>query len=130
MKITPLFMSLIIVLAVFKVGLAGGEESAIGYANVHEAYEALDANPSAKLTEYEGWNIFNIKQDGKYILWSFTPENHSAHPSAIRREVVSKGGEVYISMSALCHADQWSCDQLIDEFKLINENIKKRMRGE
>jgi len=42
---------------------------------------------------------------------------------------VSKEGEVYISMSALCHADQWSCDQLIEEFKLINENIKKRMRG-
>jgi len=121
-------MTLIIGLVVFKVGVAG-DESGIGYSNVQEAYDALDSNPSAKLTEYEGWSIFNIKQDGKYILWSFTPEHHSAHSSAIRREVVSRAGEVNISMSALCHADQDSCDQLIEEFKLINENIKKRMRG-
>ena len=128
MKSARLLMILIAGLAVFKAGVAG-DESAIGYTNVQDAYDALDSNPSAKLTEYEGWSIFNIKQDDKYILWSFTPEDHSAHPTAIRREVVSKEGEVYISMSALCQADQWSCDQLIEEFKLINENIKERMRG-
>ena len=128
MNTAGLLMTLIIGLVVFKVGVAG-DESGIGYSNVQEAYDALDSNPSAKLTEYEGWSIFNIKQDNKYILWSFTPEDHSAHPAAIRREVVSKEGEVYISMSALCHAGKWNCDQLIEEFKLINENIKKRMAG-
>jgi hypothetical protein len=128
MNTARLLVTLIIGLAVFKVGVTG-DESAIGYTNVQEAYDALESNPSAKQTEYEGWSIFNIKQDGKYILWSFTPEDHSAHPSAIRREVVSKDGEVFISMSALCHSDQVSCDRLIDEFKVINENIKARMRG-
>jgi hypothetical protein len=128
MSIGRLFLILIFCLAVFEAG-ATGEDTAIGYTNVQEAYEALESNPSAKQTEYEGWSIFHIKQDGKYILWSFTPEEHSAHPSAIRREVVSKEGEVFISMSALCHSDQASCDRLIEEFKIINENIKARMRG-
>ena len=128
MNTTRLFLTLIIGLAVFKVGVTA-DETVIGYTNVQEAYDALESNPSAKQTEHEGWSIFNIKQEGKYILWSFTPENHAAHPSAIRREVVSIEGEVYISMSALCQADQWSCDQLIEEFKLINDNIKQRIRG-
>ncbi|MFA9418577.1 MAG: molecular chaperone DnaJ [Gammaproteobacteria bacterium] len=106
---------------------AGDDQSAIGYATVEEAYAALGADPSAALTEYGGWSIFNVKADGKYILWSFTPEKHSAHPSVIRRDIVKKDGEIFINMNALCHAEKASCDTLIEEFRLINENIKNNM---
>jgi len=44
---------------------AGDDQSAIGYATVEEAYAALEAGPSAALTEYRGWSIFNVKDDGK-----------------------------------------------------------------
>lgn len=101
------------------------EPSPIGYATIEEAYNALKADPAVSMKEYEGWTIFNQKGDGKYILWSFTPDDHPVHPSAIRREVVKKEGEIFIKMDALCVSNQLDCDLLIDQFKKINERIKQ-----
>lgn len=63
-------------------------ESPIGYATVQEAFEALSADPDATQNEYDGWTIFQQKMDGKYVIWSFTPEDHPVHPSVVRREAV------------------------------------------
>lgn len=101
------------------------ETSPIGYASIEDAFNALSADPAAGMKEYEGWTVFNQKGDGKYILWSFTPVDHPAHPSAIRREVVKKDGEIYIKMDALCDSNQLDCDLLIDQFKKINERIRQ-----
>jgi hypothetical protein len=101
------------------------EPSPIGYATIEEAYNALKADSSVGMKEYEGWTIFNQKGDGKYILWSFTPDYHPAHPSAVRREIVKKGDEILIKMDALCYSDQLDCDLLIDQFKKINERISE-----
>ncbi len=73
------------------------DPSVIGFETVDQAFTALQADPSAVATDYEGWTIFNQKTDGKYILWSFTPEGHPAHPTAVRREVIRKDSEVLIS---------------------------------
>lgn len=35
------------------------EQSPIGYATVEAAFNALESDPDAKITEYEGWTIFN-----------------------------------------------------------------------
>ena len=105
------------------------QPSPIGFASVEEAYLALESDPEAKVTEYEGWTIFNQKGEGSYILWSFTPNQHPAHPSAIRREIVKKGDQILINMNALCESGKFECDQLIDQFKFINKNIKNNMNG-
>ena len=99
--------------------------SPIGYATIEEAFNALKSDPGAGMKEYEGWTIFNQKGGGKYVLWSFTPVDHPAHPSAIRREVVKKEGEIFIKMDALCDSNRLDCDLLIDQFKKINERIKQ-----
>ena len=101
------------------------EPSPIGYATIEEAYNALKADSAVGMKEYEGWTIFNQKGDGKYILWSFTPDDHPAHPSAIRREIVKKGDQILIKMDALCYSNQLDCDLLIDQFKNINERISQ-----
>ena len=101
------------------------EPSPIGYATIEEAYNALKADSAVDMQEHEGWTIFNQKGDGKYILWSFTPDYHPAHPSAIRREIVKKGDEILIKMDALCISNQLDCDLLIDQFKKINERISQ-----
>ena len=101
------------------------EPSPIGYATIEEAYNALKADSSVGMKEYEGWTIFNQKGDGKYILWSFTPDDHPAHPSVIRREIVKKDDEILIRMDALCNSNQLDCDLLIDQFKKINERISQ-----
>jgi hypothetical protein len=103
------------------------EETPIGYATVQEAFEALVADPSAVQSEYEGWASFNQKVDGKYVIWSFTPEDHPVHPTAVRREIVNKDGEVLISMAVMCHSSRLDCDQLIEQFQQINENLKRKL---
>jgi len=101
------------------------EPSPIGYATIEEAFNALKVDPAVGMKEYEGWTIFNQKGDGKYILWSFTPDDHPAHPSAIRREIVKKDDQILIKMDALCSSNQLDCDLLIDQFKKINERISQ-----
>jgi len=103
------------------------ESSPIGYATVEEAFTALQADATATMTSYEGWTIFNKKDEGIYILWSFTPDDHPTHPTVIRREIVKQGDEVFIKMDALCHSSKFDCDQLIEEFERINERIKRNM---
>ncbi|MFT5115672.1 MAG: hypothetical protein ACI8P9_005025 [Parasphingorhabdus sp.] len=102
------------------------EELPIGYATIDDAFDALSADENATKTEYEGWIIFNQKSAGKYILWSFTSEEHGAYPSVVRRDIISKDGKLYIGMNALCYADVFDCNELIDQFKTINENIRKK----
>ena len=126
MKASGLFF-FIIVFTSSSIAQEMSEPSPIGYATVDAAFNALESDPDAKITEYEGWTIFNQKGDGSYILWSFTPDQHPAHPSAIRREIVKKGDEVLINMNALCESGKFECDQLIEQFKLINDNIKRKM---
>ena len=102
------------------------DENYIHYKSVDEALTALESNPDATLTEYEGWKIFNLKEKGVYVLWSFTPVVHPAHPSAIKRSLFKKKGELFIDMDAICYSTQIFCDSLIEEFKQINENIIRR----
>jgi hypothetical protein len=99
--------------------------SPIGYETVEQAFKALQADPAAGMQEYEGWTMFSQKANGVYILWSFTPEFHPANPSVVRREIGRINGQVNIRMDALCHSAREYCDQLIDEFKEINERIKR-----
>ena len=101
--------------------------SAMGFDTVQDAYDALSADPTATQSVHDGWTIFNQKVDGKYIIWSFTPVDHPVHPSAVRREIVKKDGEVYISMDVLCHSSRFDCDQLIEQFKQINQNLQRRL---
>jgi hypothetical protein len=103
------------------------EPSPIGYASIDEAFTALQADPQAVMTEYEGWTIFNQKNEGVYTIWSFTSEDHPTHPTVVRREIVKRDGEVSIKMDALCHSSKLDCDQLIDEFNAINERIKQKL---
>lgn len=103
-----------------------GEENSIRYATVEEAFAALEKNPDAVLTEHEGWKVFNVKEKGVYVLWSFTPPDHPAHPTVVKRSILKKDGELFIDMAALCFSPRILCDSLLEDFKLINENIKQR----
>lgn len=104
--------------------------SLIGYETVQDAFTALSADPAATKSEYEGWTLFRQKGDGKYILWSFTPDDHPVHSTAVRREVVKKDGEVFITMAVLCHSSRFDCDQLIEQFQRINQGIRERLASE
>ena len=101
-------------------------DDSIQFETVEEAFKALESDPGAELTEYEGWKIFKQKENGRYMLWSFTPPEHPAHPTVVRRAIAKLNGQLVIDMDALCYSTQFFCDSLIEEFKQINENIKQR----
>ncbi len=102
------------------------EENSIHYKSVGEALAVLESKPDAALTEHEGWKVFNLKENGLYVLWSFTPASHPAHPSLIKRSIFKKNGQLYIEMDALCESSQLFCDSLMEEFKHINAQIIQR----
>lgn len=118
-----------LVAIIFFLPMVNAQDSAtaspIGYATVEQAFKALQENPAAGRQDYEGWTMFSQKANGIYILWSFTPEFHPANPSVVRRKIAKVNGQVNISMDALCQSQKEHCDQLIEEFRQVNERIKR-----
>lgn len=103
------------------------ESRPIGFDSVEQVFTALQADPNAVLTEYQGWRIFNKKEGSSYVLWSFTPPSHFADPSVVRRSIVNNNGVIQISMDALCQREKLRCDALLEHFQMINENIIQTM---
>lgn len=102
----------------------------IGYPTVAEAMSALRSKPGVEVRVEAGWTIVSDKNDGGRDLWSFTPEGHPAHPSAVKRSVIENDGSVWIDMSVLCQAQKGPCDALVLEFKALNDRIRESMKRE
>jgi hypothetical protein len=99
--------------------------SGIGYKSVREALEALKTQPGMEITttKPEGWIIAHDPKS--YVLWSFTPPGHYAHPAAVRRAVRQSGTDVVIEMNALCESEKPNCDKLWAEFEQLNAAMRK-----
>lgn len=104
-------------------------QSVIGYGTVQEVLDALKAKPGVQLqiTKPDAWTIVNEPTD---VQWSFTPRNHYAYPAVVRRAIkVKTDGGVYIEMTGLCQAAKVPCDQLMQEFKDLNQRIGQSTRS-
>ena len=121
-----LYYALVLLMFTSSVFAQTVAENSIDFESIDEALAALEANPKATLTEHEGWKVFNVKENGVYNLWSFTPAFHSAHPSVVRRSIFKKNGELFIDMDAICVSTKIFCDALMEDFKAINEKIIQR----
>ena len=97
---------------------------------MQQAFEALRSDPGAKGGFRGGWLIASVADGINHGVWSFTPKEHPAHPAVVRRMTKEKDGHIYIDMRVLCGAEKAVCDQLVDEFNKLNdqvaEDIKKR----
>jgi len=111
--------------------IAGTEPaSTMPYETVEQVFDAMEANPDAARTDYGGWIVYNIANDGSYTLWSITPEDHPANPAAVRRDIVSRNGELTINMEVLCQAEKPDCEGLVESFRELNDGIKSRFKSE
>lgn len=102
-------------------------EQGVGYPTVAGALAALKAKDGVKLSERGGWTIVDDRAAG--AVWSFTPAGHPAHPAVVKRVIGEHGGQVAVNMTALCQAGKAACDQLIEEFRQLNEQMAQSMRG-
>jgi hypothetical protein len=105
------------------------EPSAIGYSSVAAALKALRADPTATESTQRGWTVF--VRAGSYEIWSFTPADHPAHPSAAKRTMYqSDNGGWHVVTQMLCQSTKASCDALKEEYRQLDEQMKERIRRE
>ncbi len=103
---------------------------ALEYKRVSEALDAVRAKPGVivNVTKPDGWVIIN---DGKDVMWSFTPVGHYAHPAVVRRALVLRSsGGLFMDMRALCEAQKEPCDRLIREFQQLNDRMRESVQQE
>jgi hypothetical protein len=100
------------------------------YQSVEEALTSLRSDPSITFSHSDGWTIAQGNSGLGYLIWSFTPPTHPAHPAAVKRTISQRSEAITISMEVICEAERSACDALISEFDELNEGIKQRLRGE
>jgi len=101
------------------------DSGAIGFGTVAEAYAALRKDAKAEFLIQEGWVIAKVTGGPHSGVWSFTPNTHPAHPAVIKRFPTENGGQIAIRMQALCGGPKPACDQLVEHFKKLNEQVAR-----
>src|SRR5262245_56981009 len=121
--------SAIVLLICICVSVSDQESSSIGYRTVAEAYTALRTDPDAKFSTQAGWVIVDVRKGPSNSLWSFTPNTHPAYPAVIRRTPTEFEGHIYLNMQVLCEATKRACDQLVEDFKKLNEQMLRDIQS-
>ena len=114
------------------LGYKGAEKrNVFGYNNPLAALSDLKAKKDHSYRKVSGdhgeWEI--ITNQLNHSVWSFTPEEHPAHPSVIRRKVFEKDGSVFIRTEVRCGAGKSVCDLLVKDFLKLDDKIKKEVGG-
>jgi hypothetical protein len=109
--------------------LPESKTNTIGYPNVAEALKALKAKPGSRATVQNGWTIVEDTSGASPTIWSFTPEGHPAHPSVVKRSLVTKDGRTDIVMSVHCEATKAPCDDLVRSFQAMNDQMIRSIQG-
>ena len=103
-----------------------GARDGIAYASVTETQAALRAKAGVTFSKNGDWTIAN---DTDGAIWSFTPENHYAHPSVGRRRLFKNEGQYYVQTEILCHADKSACDRLRADYQLLDRRMTEAIRA-
>src|SRR5690625_130003 len=109
-----------------QIGYNGKTSGVFGFNSVPDLLSSLKADTNNIVSAVSGdfgvWTIVESPSD--HSLWSFTPEQHPAHPSVVKRTTVEKDGKVFINMAASCKAEKSVCDQLVNAFLKLNNKIR------
>ncbi|HTJ97546.1 MAG TPA: hypothetical protein VL381_08760 [Rhodocyclaceae bacterium] len=100
----------------------------IGYKTVAEALAAVSNDPAAHFVGELGWKVYSIGGPGQptYILWNFSLADHPAHPTAIKRTLYEKDGQLVIDMDVACEARKTTtCEKIVREFMAVNDNMRR-----
>ena len=109
------------VAAAQSTGLPEVKRTGIEYKSPQAALEALRAKPGVTEREENDWVVL----EDENTLWSIATVAHPAYPTAVKRAVVEKGGHVFVEMSVVCGASKEICDQVVLQFRELNENLRR-----
>jgi hypothetical protein len=118
----------VVAAAVLTSSVALGQEaqSRIAYASVAEALQALRAKQGVVFASDGGWTL---AKDTDGANWSFTPQNHYAHPSVGRRMLQEHNGQFYVRTQILCQAQKAACDRLVEDYNLLDRRMNEAIRS-
>jgi len=104
--------------------LLAEKEDFIDYSALSETFEKLIKNPSSKISQQDGWSIVSLIENGNHVFWFFAPKENAAHPAVVKKTISVKEGSSETVILTLCEAPKQKCDDLIRQFKAINEIYK------
>lgn len=107
--------------------LGAGGSTQIDYGSVSEARQALEANEDNRVSREYGWTIIQDREAG--AVWSFTPEDHPAHPTMVKRTLIDHGRAIEIVMDGQCESDRESCEAVMKEMKRRTFKYQSMMGG-
>ena len=99
------------------------QPSSFEYSSVAEAFAALKTRDNVSIDVSQGWTIVT-EADG-LTTWSFTPQNHPAHPAVAKRVLYEDQDGWHIKMDILCEAETAACDQFLKDFEALNEQMRQ-----
>jgi hypothetical protein len=85
------------------------EPGSIEYATVDEALKALHAKKGVTFRNQNGWLV--AEDSVALTTWLFTPSDHPAYPSMVRRRIINKADGAYMDTQIRCLASQETCDK-------------------
>lgn len=97
------------------------ETLGIAYPTVAATRAALESRDDVTVTEEDGWTLFEDPATG--TVWNFTPADHSAHPTVVKRVLVKRPGKDKIEMYGRCEAPSFACEALIRKFEYQNAKL-------
>jgi hypothetical protein len=99
----------------------------IPYASVAEALAALRVKDRVHFWRASsGWIM--AKDINEQTIWSFTPDDHYAHPSVGRRRFVERDGRLYQQNEIRCDAEKAACDRLQVDYPMLDSSMNPRVR--
>jgi hypothetical protein len=91
------------------------------YPSVAAALDSMRTKSGVKVEIQSGWTIAH--DEANMTVWSFTPPNHPAYPTALRRTVVEQDGGFVVKSDAMCEAAKPACDRLMVEVQELDKRM-------
>jgi hypothetical protein len=83
------------------------------------------SNPAAVVSVQNGWTVIEFSNEDPRSIWSFTPDDHPAHPAFAKRTIMQDGtGAWYVQTKLSCGASKPECDKLALEYKDLDEKMR------
>jgi hypothetical protein len=122
MKYLPSLLTIVLISGICCTTFAADDR----FASVAEVRQHLEAKDSVQMTYHEGWIIAHDPADES--VWTFTQDDHPAHPAVFVRYVERTGGERRLKSWGLCEADDQACAQLAEHFEELLDQHRESMR--
>lgn len=83
----------------------------VEFRSVDQVLSELRADPEIEFREQGSWLI----AEGRFTTWTFTAEDHPAHPAVVERRVYEEDGSIKIGTRTICTAEKNICSSLFRE---------------